>query len=141
LYVHQSRRSDTPYVGEFARNPLHVFDGRDFVSTDEATRESSRFRLYAGRYLIDTRFEANGRDNQMWCGVKDQEQVLLRYHAYTALLAGSYRDWVLDLDEDRDVSIFFRFLHDTRDESLRIHGATVTQLTAFSAGNRPFRVL
>ncbi|MFN9092466.1 MAG: hypothetical protein ACK5V0_13465, partial [Alphaproteobacteria bacterium] len=40
---------------------------------------------------------------------------IFRYHAYTRLLAGSYRDWVFDLEREDNVNFYFRFLNGTSD--------------------------
>lgn len=134
LYIHQDRLAETLYSPPFTFNEVAILTQNDFiiVNGNLITLKDS-LKLNKGRYLIDVDFSAQGIDNEVMCGVKSEETVIFRYHAYTSLLAQSYRDWVIDLSVNSEIKLYFEFLNNTFDTTFLIKGAKICRLTEFDA--------
>lgn len=63
--------------------------------------------------------------------VKVSTQPIFRYHAYSQLLASSYRDWVIHLSQPSPIDLYFDFLNETCDPTLSVQGAKITQIANF----------
>lgn len=132
LYIHCDRLSETPYQPPFDFQPHTLLTSEDFRQTaDGSTYSVKPLILSKGRYLIDWDFSASGTQNDLMCGVKIGEKVIFRYHAFSQLLASSYRDWVIDLPETAQIQLYFEFQNGTKDESLEIKTAKITQIGNF----------
>ncbi len=132
LYIHCDRISETHYQTPYQFKEHTVLKAEDFKQeADGSTHLEKILILGKGRYLIDMDFTATGTNNDLMCGIKIGEKVIFRYHAFSQLLASSYRDWVIHLPETAQLSLFFEFQNGTRDESLRVNGAKITQITNF----------
>jgi hypothetical protein len=79
-------------------------------------------QLSRGRYLFRARFSAQGRDNEIFVGIKVDGEVVFRYHTNTAFMADSYRDWVVHLERPGKVAPYLRFIVG-RDDTLRWDGS------------------
>jgi hypothetical protein len=127
LFVHESR------IAELAYGLPPVLDTvRTLLSTEVRSEidgyKAGPIRLDAGRYVIDANFHATGTHNHLECGVESFGGPIMRYEAYSRLLAETYRDWVVDLPRPTDVNIFFRFVQGTSDDSLRIGDLHIKKL-------------
>ncbi|MEA5510380.1 FkbM family methyltransferase [Crocosphaera sp. UHCC 0190] len=132
LYIHQDRLSEVAYNPPFTFKDFATLEAADFQSKpDGSIGLRTPLILDRGRYLIDVAFTAQGTDNDLTCGVKVGNKPIFRYHAYSNLLASSYRDWVIHLSETSKVDLYFDFLHGTRDETLSVQGAKITQISDF----------
>ena len=132
LYIHRDRLAETPYQPPFEFKPHTVLTREDFQQkTDGSVYSEKTLVLSKGRYLIDWDFTAQGTDNDLMCGVKIGEKVIFRYHAFSQLLASSYRDWVINLSETSQIQLYFEFQHGTQDPTLTINGAKITQVANF----------
>ncbi len=132
LYIHRDRLTETPYQLPFEFKFLKALTQEDFCQqSDGSTHLQKTLILSKGRYLIDWDFTANGTQNDLMCGVKIGEKVIFRYHAYSQLLASSYRDWVIDLPETSQVQFYFEFQNGTSDKTLQVKGARITQIANF----------
>ncbi len=132
LYIHQDRIKETPYQPPFEFKSLPQLTGDDFQQTTPAITELKQpLTLEKGRYLIDMKFTADGRDNDMMCEVVADNKIIFRYHAYSNLLADSYRDWVINLDRTSKINIRFRFLNNTNDPTFSVQGAIISKITNF----------
>lgn len=137
LYIHQDRLSETIY-----QPPFHFQECMSLKSDSFEHKSSDLIELKQpiilekGRYLIDVDFVAEGRDNEMMCGVKSDDKVIFRYHAYTNLLASSYRDWVINLDQKSTINLYFNFLNNTNDSTFLIKGANISKISNFDHINR-----
>ncbi|BAP17721.1 FkbM family methyltransferase [cyanobacterium endosymbiont of Epithemia turgida isolate EtSB Lake Yunoko] len=136
LYIHQDKLSDVVY-----NPPFNFEEYASLKATDFETKTNGSIYLEAplildrGRYLIDIDFVAEGQDNDLTCGVRVGEKIIFRYHAYSNLLASSYRDWVIHLSETSKVNLYFEFLNGTKDKTLLIQGAKIRKVTNFQ--NQP----
>lgn len=128
LFVHSSRTSELPYKLPVTQTVVKELTAGDFkvAGTGYIGRG---LRLPAGRYACDMKFSAEGTANEMICGARIAGTVRFRYHAYSKLLADSYRDWVFDVPLESDVELFFEFLRDTSDPTFRLTGGTLTHLS------------
>ncbi|MBD2436138.1 FkbM family methyltransferase [Nostoc sp. FACHB-110] len=132
LYIHQDRLSETPYKPSFTFNEITTLNPENFTKTDGSLISlKSPLRLGKGRYLIDMDFTAQGTENEMMCGVKVGETVIFRYHAYTKLLAQSYRDWVINLEDTSDINLYFEFLNGTYDQTFLIKQVKICRIAEF----------
>jgi FkbM family methyltransferase len=113
--VHASVLADSPYQLPFAFKAVAGLGSAEFRKDGHSLELRTPLRLPPGRYLVDADFTAAGADNEMMCGVEIAGTPIFRYHAYTRLLAGSYRDWVFDLEREDNVNFYFRFLNGTSD--------------------------
>lgn len=141
LAIHAAVVDATPYKLPFKIESVTTVDRAQFIEKAEGVIYSQPLRLGPGRYLAEVSFQATGTNNEMWCGVEIDSSTVFRYHAYTKLLADSYRDWVFDVDADGDVSFFFRFLNGTTDPSFNIQHITVQRLVDFASPRLPPLVL
>jgi FkbM family methyltransferase len=141
LALHESRLLATPYRVPFRVEDVVTIDRHAFTESEGSLSLLAPLSLGRGRYLADVDFAAQGADNEMWCGVELDGRMAFRYHAYTRLLASSYRDWVFDVDSDRSVSLFFRFLNGTADSSFLLRKVTITRLLDFTPMARSAIVL
>lgn len=132
LYVHQDRLSEVLYQPPFQFQEVLHLQSQDFVKQEHSYVLQQPLKLDQGRYLIDLDFAAEGTQNEMMCGVKANGQVIFRYHAYTKLLADSYRDWIIHLDRPSSVELYFDFLNSTNDETFAIRGAKLSQIAQFA---------
>ncbi|XTZ19878.1 MAG: FkbM family methyltransferase, partial [cyanobacterium endosymbiont of Rhopalodia fuxianensis] len=136
LYIHQDRLSEVVYNPPFDFEEYISLEATDFeTKTDGSIYLGTPLILDKGRYLIDIDFVAQGQDNDLTCGVRVGEKNIFRYHAYSNLLASSYRDWVIHLSETSKVDFYFEFLNGTKDKTLLVQGATIRKVTNFQ--NQP----
>ncbi len=115
--------------------PCHVESVGELVTADFCVQggvtRSGEISVVPGCYLPDVRFSACGLQNELVCGVQCEGGVLFRYHAYSKLLAESYRDWVVDVQRPSTPVIYFEFLAGTWDETFRIEGASIKRIRGF----------
>jgi FkbM family methyltransferase len=136
LYIHQNRLSEVVYNPPFDFEEYISLEATDFeTKTDGSIYLGTPLILDKGRYLIDIDFVAQGQDNDLTCGVRVGEKNIFRYHAYSNLLASSYRDWVIHLSETSKVDFYFEFLNGTKDKTLFVQGAKIRKVTNFQ--NQP----
>jgi FkbM family methyltransferase len=141
LYIHRDRLSEVLYRPPFNLIEASTLTSNEFkVSNNGSIDLKSPLVLGKGRYLIDCDFSADGTNNEMMCGVKLGETVIFRYHAYTKLIADSYRDWVIDLTETSEVNLYFDFLNNTHDETFFIKGVKISRLAEFDSLTPPFYI-
>jgi FkbM family methyltransferase len=132
LYIHQEKLSKTPYQPPFHLVEYITLNSEDFYQKSHNLIELQKpLNLQQGRYLIDVDFVAQGRDNEMICGVKLKEKVIFRYHSYSNFLASSYRDWVIHLVRNSEVNLYFEFLNDTFDPTFSVQGAKLYRVKEF----------
>ncbi|MGK7954009.1 MAG: FkbM family methyltransferase [Crocosphaera sp.] len=132
LYIHQKRLSEVAYNPPFGFQEVTTLDASDFqTKANGSIGLKTPLILDRGRYLIDVIFTAQGTDNDLMCGVKIGDKPIFRYHAYSNLLASSYRDWVIHLSETANIDLYFDFLNGTSDETLSVQGAKITEITDF----------
>ena len=125
LCVHHDRLKETPY-----RLPLPLLDvallgDADFVVNQVAGITSRSFDLEPGRYVLNVEFSAHGTDNEMMCGVRADGLDAFRYHAYSKLIADSYREWVLNLPRKASICVYFEFRNGTSDASFKLHSVDI----------------
>lgn len=128
LFVHQSKTGQLPYPLPVARRLVCELASNDFSRSDALTRTIRPVPLDAGRYLVDMSFAASGTSNELMCGVRLEGSDIFRYHGYSKLLAGSYRDWVVDVRRPGAVELYFEFKNGTSDSSFAVSGARIHQL-------------
>lgn len=134
LYIHSDRLGETPYRPPFDLRPHTQLTARDFSQrADGSTHLTKTVVLDKGRYLIDLDFTAQGQQNDLMCGVKIGEKVIFRYHGFSQLLASSYRDWVIDLPETCQITLYFEFQQGSSDPTLTVKGAKITEITDFKS--------
>ena len=132
LYIHQERLSEVPYNPPFSFREGTTLDASNFYSKENGSIGlKTPLSLDKGRYLIDVVFTAQGTDNDLTCGVKVGDKPIFRYHAYSNLLASSYRDWVIHLSETSKIDLYFDFLHETFDDTLSVQGARIIEISDF----------
>jgi FkbM family methyltransferase len=136
LYIHRDRYLDTPYHFPFQFQEYKVLSEKDFnQQADGSTFLNEPLVLEAGRYVMDVDFTALGIDNEMMCGVKRDGTTIFQYHAYSHLLASSYRDWIIDLSETSSITIYFEFQNGTRDDSFFIKGVQINKIANIQLSN------
>lgn len=132
LYIHKDRLAETPHSLPFTFVEVKTLTRDDFaVQSNSLITLKTPLKLDKGRYLLDLDFIAEGTDNEIMCGIKLGEDIIFRYHAYTKLIADSYKDWVFDLTNTSEVSIYFEFLNGTSDKTFVIKGAKIMRISEF----------
>jgi len=128
LYLHRDRVAETPYHLPIARSTIAPISFSNFSGNALNGFTSKEVFLKAGRYLFDADFAAEGRNNNMMCGVRIGDAPIFRYHGYSKLIAENYRDWVVDLPQDAHITIYFDFHDGTSDPTLAIKEIRITKL-------------
>lgn len=132
IYIHQDRLSENPYQLPFTLVETAILTENDFITSDNGSVcLKNCLSLSKGRYVIYLDFLAAGTSNEMMCGVKVSNSVIFRYHAYTKLLAQSYRDWVINLSETSEIQIYWDFINNTRDDSFSVKGGKIFRVAEF----------
>ena len=139
LYIHQERRQETPYNPPFQLVESANLTAKDFRKTaNGAVYLDNPLKLNKGRYLIKVNFTARGIDNEMVCGVKVGDKIILCYNAYTSLLAASYDDWVINLPETSEINLYFEFCRETYDPTFIVEGAKIIEIHFTSNKSKNF---
>jgi FkbM family methyltransferase len=128
LCIHQDRLSETPYHLPVSTLIVCTLSAEDFKRNNLNGITSRAFELGAGRYLIDVDFAAEGKSNNMMCGVRSDGRDIFRYHGYSKLIAASYREWVIDLPTNTAVELYFDFHDGTSDPSFQFRGLSVRKV-------------
>ncbi|GBF82288.1 FkbM family methyltransferase [Aphanothece sacrum] len=132
LYIHQDRLAEVAYQPPFEFQEIYTLIVEDFETKNKGSISlKNPLILDKGRYLIDMDFTAQGRDNDLTCGVKIDDKIIFRYHAYSNLLASTYRDWVIHISETSKVNLYFDFLNESSDDTLLVKGAKITRINDF----------
>lgn len=131
LYIHHHRLSEVPYQPPFKFVEMAKLAADDFVNEHNSLKLKKTLALSKGRYLINVDFIASGTDNEMMCGVKVNETIIFRYHAYTKLLATNYRDWVINLKESAEINLYFEFINDTQDPTFLLNNVKIVRVADF----------
>jgi FkbM family methyltransferase len=136
LYIHRDRYLETPYQLPFHFQEYKVLAAQDFnQQADGSIFLKEPLVFEPGRYIIDVDFTALGMNNALMCGVKKDNKVIFQYHAYSHLLASTYRDWIIDLPETSTITLYFEFQNGTSDESLSVQGVKVNKITNIRSSN------
>jgi hypothetical protein len=105
-------------------------------SEDGGVSLSNPIPLAPGRYIVRADFSADNDKNEIFAGVEGNGEVIFRYHTNTRFMAGSYRDWVIQLDRPTQIAPYLRFLKGT-DPSLIWRGTQIVHLPAFDGYPAP----
>jgi FkbM family methyltransferase len=131
LFVPQETSGDSPYFSDAPAVEVTVLTAEMFErSANGDVNLKAPLELSNGRYLFRARFTAQGRDNEIFAGIEVDGEVVFRYHANTAFMADSYRDWVIHLERPGKVAPYLRFVAGG-DDTFRWHGVEVFRLPAF----------
>lgn len=133
LCLHHSRISQTIYKLPFEKTNICMLYPSDFSRNHLSGLTSKKFELEAGRYLLEVDFTANGTDNNMMCGIRSGGIDIFRYHGYSKLISGSYRDWVICLPQKMIVYIYFDFHDGTSDQTFELRGIKIKKLQGLSS--------
>jgi FkbM family methyltransferase len=130
LFIHEQRVDELPFGLPVVREDTIRIASGDVRAVANGF-VAGPYRLPAGRYVADMQFSAQGTDNEMICGASVDGQAVFQYHAYTRLLADSYRDWVFELPREADLELFFTYRSKTRDDTFSVGGGTVARIGDF----------
>ena len=138
LCLHASRIAATPYQPPFRQSIVAELPGVAFRTARKGAARSKRLSglKNSGRYMLDFDFAAAGKDNEVMLGVDHGSKTLVRYHAYSHLLAQNYRQIPIDLKKGADLTVFFRFLNGTKDPSLQFRKVTVSRIVRTLTASR-----
>lgn len=136
LFVPEEKAASSPYLDE--RQELVTTIPAARFTRDEAGSANLAvgLTLPAGRYVVRADFSANGKDNEVFCGLDVDGVTVFRYHTFTAFMAECYRDWVIQLDHPAVLQPFLRFVKGS-DPSLDWRGVEIIRLPAFDAHPGP----
>ncbi len=137
LFVPQEKAAGSRYFTDAAPVEMATLPAGRFIrAANGDIGMPEPVNLAAGRYLVRTDFTAEGTDNSVFAGLEADGEVVFRYHTYTKLMAGSYTDWVVQLDRPAKLGLYLRFLSGS-DSTLRWNGATIYRLPAFDGAVGP----
>lgn len=128
LCIHQDRLTETPYATQVVSRTVKTLGADDFTNNHMNGITSNAFELETGRYILNVDFTAEGINNSMMCGVRCEGLDVFRYHGYSKLIAGSYREWVIDLSRKSNVHVYFEFHDGSSDPSLQFRGIEIKKL-------------
>jgi hypothetical protein len=124
MFIHKSRLDETPYRLPIRKEHICDLTGEDFSKS--ASGWSSRcLNLQPNRYLFAMDFTADGVDNNCIAGLRLNGEIIFRYNAYSSFLAQSYKKWLVDIPVLGESQIYFEFLNNTRDESMKVTGCEI----------------
>ena len=133
LCIHQNRLSETPYCLPIPTTDICTLNTVDFEKNRMNGITSKSFELEAGRYLLYVDFSAKGNNNNMKCGVRCEGILdLFLYHAYSKLIAETYREWVIELPRKINLSIYFDFYDGSFDPTLDLRSVTIKKISLAS---------
>jgi hypothetical protein len=87
--------------------------------------------------VVEVDAVADGKDNELMCGVRSRGTVVQMYWCDAAHVFKSYRDWVFCLPEPSPIELFFEFQAGTTDPTFEFRGAVVRRLTRFDTRLHP----
>lgn len=128
LCIHQDRLSETSYNLPLQTTDICTLSVADFGKNHLNGITSNTFELEAGRYLLEVDFTAEGTNNNMMCGVRGEGLDIFRYHGYSKLIAGSYREWVIELPRKANVYVYFDFHDGSSDATLKLRSVNVKKI-------------
>ena len=136
LFIPQEKTGDSPYFSNASPIEVRVLTAEMFQRSENGSFSlKNPLEVPAGRYLFRAKFSAQGRDNEIFAGVEVDDEVVFRYHTYSAFMAESYRDWVIHLDWPAKVAPYLRFIVGS-DDTLQWDGVDVFRLPAFDGFTR-----
>lgn len=140
LFVHEDRLKDTNYSIQHTISQVKSLDSQSFTKMENGDLTlKEKLELPKGRFILKIKMEASGQNNEMMCGVRHESSTIFRYHAFTELLAGHYKEWVIDLPEKSLISLFFEFKNGTKDETFKVHGVEISKVEEFDkVARRPY---
>jgi FkbM family methyltransferase len=141
LAIHKTKMADLPYPWPPTFESLLEIGETEIVEKGKSGLRLGKKSFPAGRYLIDCRFEAYGKDNNMVCQVDCGGKTIFRYNAYSKLLADTYTDWVIEVPFAGDLEIQFKFLDGTSDDSFVFRHIKVNRVKDYSMRTWPSFVL
>lgn len=133
LCIHEERLSETSYRLPVPTTDIRTLSVTDFGPNPMNGITSNTFQLEAGRYLLDVDFTAEGTNNNMMCGVRCEGLDVFRYHGYSKLIAGSYREWVIELPRKANVHIYFDFHDGSFDSTFKFSSITIKKLNGLAS--------
>jgi FkbM family methyltransferase len=128
LCIHQDRLAETHYQLPMPTTDICTLNATEFGKNHMNGITSNVFELEAGRYLLNVDFNAEGTNNNMMCGVRGEGLDIFRYHGYSKLIAGSYREWVIELQRKTNVHIYFDFHDGSSDPSFEFRSILIKRL-------------
>jgi hypothetical protein len=135
LYARPERLEGTPYGGTIAKVVACELGPAAFDWTSEHMYETAQpISLSVGRYIVNVEFSAE-TDAELKCGVAMGSVPIMQYHGRADWLTQLARDWVVAVDADGPVSLFFNFPQQ-RDPALRVSSAKISRLPSFD-GHAP----
>jgi FkbM family methyltransferase len=137
LYIHGTKIEATPYRPPFERECTEEIEATSFRTAVDGSREVEFSAPRPGRYLLDFDFTANGCDNEVMMGVEAGATALVRYHAYSSLLAASYLQMPFQVKRAGPLNIYFRFRNGTTDPTLRFHKVAISRIVNFDSVSPP----
>ena len=132
LCIHQDRLSETAYSLSKQTTDICTISAADFGKNHMNGITSNMFELDAGRYLLDVDFTAEGTNNNMMCGVRCEGLDIFRYHGYSKLIAGSYREWVIELPRKANVHVYFDFHDGSFDPTFEFRSVAIKKLNGLA---------
>jgi FkbM family methyltransferase len=132
LFIHQDRLSETSYSLPLQTTNICTLSATDFEKNHMNGITSKIFELEAGRYLLDVDFTAEGTNNNMMCGVRSEGLDIFRYHGYSKLIAGSYREWVIELPRKTNVHLYFDFHDSSSDPTFDLCAVAIKKLNGLA---------
>lgn len=131
LFIHQDRIGETPYA-KLDPKPAGIFESASFQVDRLGARYRSPFRrLSSGRYRLTVDFLASGNQH-LRAGLRTVNgATIFHYEDAAWRLAASYRDWLIDLPEEAEISVEFDFPEGAPDPGFVLRGVDITRFENF----------
>lgn len=130
LFLPKERAEGSPYMDQRQEVVARISAARFQRDAQGGVSLPDPLELPAGRYVVAADFSASGKDNEVFAGIDADGETIFRYHTFTAMMAESYRDWVIQLDRPARIAPYLRFLRGA-DTALEWRGVEVRRLPAF----------
>lgn len=131
LFIHRDKIANTPYRPPFQQEQTCEIPATQFRTAADGSREATISVPRPGRYILELDFSAQGTNNDLLIGVEAGSTTIVRYHAYSALLANHYRQMPLHLKRGGTFNLYFRFQKGTSDPTMRLRKVTVSRIVNF----------
>jgi FkbM family methyltransferase len=108
IFIHETKLAATPYAFPIKRTLAKKIERKEIISTAMRAM-SATVQLEPGRYSFCFDGQAQGKDNRMFAGIRQNGVILFYYISWSAHIINTHFEWMLDIVSSAPLSIAFEF--------------------------------